>query len=154
MRSGLVRGGLIAVAVLALSLTGCVDAPEPTPTPTTTSTAGAGPEPDPEIDLEGSASDNRPFFNMVNRALIEEGGKLNGRAFIDNLIAAGYPKEALEVTNDRTAINIAADNIQFSVRLNGTCLIGQYGNVGYHSTTATLLNSGTCLVGNTRPIDW
>jgi hypothetical protein len=154
MRSGLVRGGLIAVAVLALSLTGCVDAPEPTPTPTTTSTAGAGPEPDPEIDLEGSASDNRPFFNMVNRALIEEGGKLNGRAFIDNLIAAGYPKEALEVTNDRTAINIAADNIQFAVQLNGTCLIGQYGNVGYLSTTATLLNSGTCLVGNTRPIDW
>jgi hypothetical protein len=60
----------------------------------------------------------------------------------------------MEVTPDRTAINGAADNIQFSVRLNGSCLIGQYGNIGYASTTAQLLSTGRCLVGATRPIDW
>lgn len=153
MPSGLVRAG-VALAVLALALTGCVDAPEPMPTPTTTASASASPEPAPTIDLEGSARDNHAFFDLVNTDLIAAGGTLDGRAFIDNLVAAGFPKADLEVTPDRTAINIAADNIQFAVRLNGTCLIGQYGNIGYASTTGDVLSTGRCLVGATRPIDW
>jgi hypothetical protein len=152
MPSGLARAGVVAAVLLALTLTGCVDAPEPTPTPTTS--ASATPEADPEIDLEGSARDNHAYFDLVNTELIAAGGTLDGRAFIDNLVAAGYPKGDLEVTPDQTAIGIAADNIQFSIRLNGTCLIGQYGNVGYASTTAELLSTGRCLVGQTRPIDW
>jgi hypothetical protein len=152
MPSRLARAGVVAGVLLALALTGCVDAPEPMPTPTTSESAT--PEPDPEIDLEGSARDNHEFFDLVNTELIAAGGTLDGRAFIDNLVAAGYPKADMEVTPDRTAINIAADNIQFSIRLNGTCLIGQYGNVGYASTTAELLSTGRCLVGQTRPIDW
>jgi hypothetical protein len=151
MPSGLVRAG-VALAVLALALTGCVDAPEPMPTPTTT--ASASPEPEPTLDLEGSARDNHAYFDLVNTDLIAAGGTLDGRAFIDNLVAAGFPKTDLEVTPDRTAINIAADNIQFAVRLNGTCLIGQYGNIGYASTTGDVLSTGRCLVGATRPIDW
>lgn len=152
MPSRLARAGVVAGVLLALALTGCVDAPEPMPTPTTSESAT--PEPDPEIDLEGSARDNHEFFDLVNTELIAAGGTLDGRAFIDNLVAAGYPKADMEATPDRTAINIAADNIQFSIRLNGTCLIGQYGNVGYASTTAELLSTGRCLVGQTRPIDW
>jgi hypothetical protein len=156
MPSGPARAGVVAFVLLALTLTGCVEAPVPTPTPTTTSSASASPEPepDPEIDLEGTARDNHEFFDLINADLIAGGGTLDGRAFIDNLVAAGYPKADLEVTPDRTAINIAADNIQFSVRLNGTCLIGQYGNIGYASTTADVLSTGRCLVGQTRPIDW
>ncbi len=126
----------------------------PTPTPTSApSSAPSGPAA-PEIDLDGSAVDNLPYFDQVNTALIAAGGALDGRAFIDNLVAAGYPKTDMEVTPDRTAINGVADNIQFSVRLNGTCLIGQYGNIGYASTTVDLLSTGRCLVGATRPIDW
>jgi hypothetical protein len=151
MPSGMLRAG-VALAVLALALTGCVDAPEPTPTPTTT--ASASPEPEPTLDLEGSARDNHAYFDLVNTDLIAAGGTLDGRAFIDNLVAAGFPKTDLEVTPDRTAINIAADNIQFAVRLNGTCLIGQYGNIGYASTTGDVLSTDRCLVGATRPIDW
>jgi hypothetical protein len=153
MPSGLVRAG-VAFAVLALALTGCVDAPEPTPTPTTTSSASPEPSAEPTIDLEGSARDNHEYFDLVNTELIAAGGTLDGRAFIDNLVSAGYPKTDLEVTPDRTSINIAADNIQFAVRLNGTCLIGQYGNIGYASTTGDVLSTGRCLVGATRPIDW
>lgn len=156
MPSGAARAGVIAFVVLAVTLAGCVEAPVPTPTPTTTSSAAASPEPEaePEIDLEGSARDNHEFFDIINAELIAAGGTLDGRAFIDNLVAVGYPKADLEVTPDRTAINIAADNIQFSVRLGGTCLIGQYGNIGYASTTADVLSTGRCLVGQTRPIDW
>lgn len=154
MPSSPVRARVIAAfALLTLALSGCAEAPEPTPVPTATPTTSA-PPPDPEIDLGGSADDNLPFFDLINTDLIAAGGALDGRAFIDNLVAAGYPKTDMEVTPDRTAINLAADNIQFAVRINGTCLIGQYGNVGYVSTTADLLSTGRCLVGATRPIDW
>lgn len=154
MPSSLLRAGAVAaLAVLTFTLAGCVETPTPTPTPTSTSGETAAPV-DPEIDLEGSADDNRAYFDEVNGELIAAGGALDGRAFIDNLVAAGYPKVDMEVTPDRTAINGAADNIQFSIRLNGTCLIGQYGNIGYASTTADLLSTGRCLVGQTRPIDW
>ncbi len=152
MPSSLLRPGAVAAfAALTFTLAGCVEAPISTPTPTTSETsAPVGPE----IDLDGSADDNLAFFNQVNAELIAVAGALDGRAFIDNLVAAGYPKSDMEVTNDLTAINGAADNIQFAIRLNGTCLIGQYGNIGYASTTAELLSTGRCLVGATRPIDW
>jgi hypothetical protein len=156
MPSRIARAGLVAAlaAAGALILAGCIGAAEPTPTPTgTASTAPSAPAA-PAIDLEGTAADNLPYFDQVNTALIAGGGALDGRAFIDTLVAAGYPKTDMEVTSDRTAINGAADNIQFSVRINGTCLIGQYGNIGYASTTVDLLSTGRCLVGATRPIDW
>lgn len=156
MPSRLIRAGaaILLVAAGALTLAGCVDAPTPQPTPTSApSTAPSAPA-EPEIDLEGTAKENLPYFDQVNGELIAAGGTLDGRAFIDNLVAAGYPKTDLEVTNDRTAINGPADNIQFAVRLNGTCLIGQYGNIGYASTALDMLSTGRCLVGATRPIDW
>jgi hypothetical protein len=146
------------VAVLAAALSGCVDGapttPTATPTVTTTPTSTPAPEPDPEIDLGGTARQNQAFFDLVNQRLIAAGGTLDGRAFVDNLVAAGYPKADMEVTPDRTSINGAADNIQFSIRLGPTCLIGQYGNVGYASTFGTVLGTGRCLIGTTRPIDW
>lgn len=151
-----IAGAAAAAALAALVLTGCVDAPAPTPTPTATpSSSAAPPQPaEPQLDLEGTAADNLDYFDLVNARLVDAGGALDGRAFIDNLVAAGFPKTDMEVTNDVTAINLAADNIQFAVRINGGCLIGQYGNVGYHSTAAPLLATGRCLVGQTRLIDW
>jgi hypothetical protein len=137
-----------------LMLSGCIDTSTPTPTPTATASPAPTTPTGPAIDLDGTATDNLPYFDQVNGDLIAAGGTLDGRAFIDNLVAAGYPKSDLEVTSDTTAINGPADNIQFAVRLNGTCLIGQYGNIGYASTAVDMLATGRCLVGATRPIDW
>lgn len=135
-------------------LTGCVDDADPMPTPTEP-TATPTPTPTPEIRLDGTAGQNQAYFDLVNRQLIDAGGTLDGRAFIDHLVAAGYPKTEMELTPDRTAINGEADSVQFSIRLNGTCLLGQYGpNIGYASAVAPLLGTGKCLVGATRPIDW
>lgn len=151
--------GVALAALLGLTvLVGCVD--QGTPEPSATSTESATPtptptpEPDPEINLEGTAGQNRPYFDLVNLRLIDAGGTLNGRAFIDNLVAAGYPREAMELTPDRTSTGAKADSIQFSVQLNGTCLIGQFGNIGYTSAYGKVLGTGRCLVGTTRPIDW
>ncbi len=153
LRTGLAVG-IVAIAVAALA--GCVPAaPAATqsatagPTPTSSATAAA-----PTIDLTGTANQNRAYFDSVNEKFIAAGGDLSGRPFIDNLVKAGYPKVDMEVTPDRTSVNLAADNIQFSIRFGTTCLIGQYGNVGYASTVTTVLSTGRCLVGTTRPIDW
>lgn len=144
---------VLAAAIAALALAGCTGAPDPV-VPTVAPSPGATAPPVPTIDLEGTAADNIDFFDLTNTTLIASGGTLDGRAFVDNLVAAGFPKSDLEVTSDTTAIGGAADNIQFAVRVNGTCVIGQYGNVGYASTTGELLETGRCLVGQTRPIDW
>lgn len=154
MTRGVAQVACAAGALVVLALAGCVpSAPTPTktavaPSPSTSASAG------PAIDLTGTAGQNQAYFDQVNQAFIAAGGDLGGRPFIDNLVKAGYPKVDMEVTLDRTSVNLAADNIQFSIRFGNTCLIGQYGNIGYASSVSTALSTGRCLVGTTRPIDW
>jgi hypothetical protein len=161
MRGTVARGTAWAatalVAGLALALTGCVSQ-APMPVPSSTPTVSAEPTPttppEPELDLQGTAADNLEYFDKVNTELVAAGGSLDGRSFIDNLVAAGFAKSSMEVTPDRTSINAQADQVQFSVRLNGTCLIGQYGGGTYNGVAASILADGKCLIGTTRPIDW
>jgi hypothetical protein len=156
MRGTGARSRFLATFALAVvigsAVSGCVPG-VPMPTPTTTPSPGESSPPKPEIVLNGTAAENQPYFDQVNLATIETGG-VDGRSFIDGLIDGGYSKETMEVTPDRTTINAQADNIQFSVRLNGTCLVGQYGGAGYASYAGPLLADGRCLIGTTRPIDW
>ena len=156
VRTAVTRGVLVlsAAAAVAFALAGCIPSPTPTTTATVQPSPSATPTEAPTIDLAGTALQNLAYFDQVNQALIAKGGTLDGRAFIDGLVAAGYPKSAMEVTPDRTAVNLQADNVEFSIRLNGTCLIGEYGNIGYASTTGKPFSTGTCLAGTTRKIDW
>ena len=140
---------LVIAATAITALAGCAPKPVPTPTPKPSISATGKPT----LDLSGTASQNLAYFDYVNNKLIDEGGDLSGRPFIDNLVKAGFPKADMEVTPDRTTVNLAADNVSFSVRLGKTCLIGQYGNTGYASTAQKLLSTGKCLVGTTRKID-
>jgi hypothetical protein len=126
------------------------------PTPTVTSSPSSTPTPTPTPTplgpvLDGTADDNHEFFDQVNQALIASGASLNGAAFVDNLVANGYPREQMEVTPDRTAINEPADNIVFSIRFGETCLLGQWGNIGYTSMVAAVTSTGRCLIGTARP---
>ena len=141
---------VVAMAALVVALAGCV--PTPAPTPTAKSSHSAAPKP--TLDLNGTAAQNKAYFDYVNKKFIDEGGDLSGRPLIDNLVKAGFPKVDMEVTPDRTTVNLAADNVSFSVRLGQSCLIGQYGNTGYASTVQKLLSTGRCLIGTTRKIDW
>lgn len=151
-------GVAILAAGLAVALAACVPQsvkPTAAPAPSVTASPGATEAPAaPALVPEGTASENLPFFDQVNNELITAGGPFDGRSWIDNLVTAGFTKSAMEVTADRTTVNAEADQIQFSVRFNGTCLIGQYGGGVYNSQATALLASGTCLIGATRPIDW
>jgi hypothetical protein len=151
---------LSATVLAATLLVACTQAPadtSPQPTSTKTPTSSQDPDPtppaDPEFVPEGSAEDNLPYFDFVNSAFLS-GGNPGGRAIIDNLVAAGFAKEAMEVTADRTPLGSDVDSLQFSVRIGEECLIGQAGAAGYAATVAPALATGSCLVGKTRAIDW
>jgi hypothetical protein len=149
---------LLACAALALAaglaLAGCTT-PAPMPTPDDHETASAAPTPTPtptpEPVFDGTADDNKAYFDHLNRELIDAGGTLNGAAFIDNLVSHGYPRENMEVTPDKTAIGIGADNLVFSIRFGDTCLLGQWGNIGYTSLVTDVLSTGRCIIGTARP---
>ena len=144
--------------VLVLALSACTTAPDPGPTarPTSTpsGTATPTPEPDPVLVPTGDAEANLPYFDLVNKRLLDTVPTPNGQQLLENLVAAGFAKADMEVTPDTTVGSEAASTIQFSVRANGSCLIGQTGAAGYNALAAPLLGTGKCLVGKTRAIDF
>ena len=162
--AGVFAAGLLATAI---GLTGCTGtAPGGgTPTPAQSSTGGgasASASPIPSEDAgpllvpDGSATDNLPLFASVTDTVWASGDRAAGRAYVDALAAAGFDKAAMQVTQDVSTVGNAAESIQFSVLWGDDCLVGQVGPATGDPVavvvTATL--EGTCLVGETRPIDW
>jgi len=153
---------VVAAVVLSAALAGCVQAaPSPRSKPaaaaTATSTASATPTSTaaPTFKNNGSAADNKSYFDLVNSRLFTANGSANGRTIIDNLVVAGFIKKNMQVTPDQDAIGHAADSILFSVKIGSSCLLGQHGGAGYSSSVAPALTSGSaCLIGKTRTIDW
>jgi hypothetical protein len=122
--------------------------PVPSITPSPSASVSAAPD--------SSAAGRKGLFDDINEATAAAAGGSNpgGRAFVDALVAAGFDRAQMQVTYDKTAISLDADNVQFSVLIGSDCLIGQFGNVGYQSTIQPALSTGACLIGKTRPIDW
>jgi hypothetical protein len=135
----------------------------PTSTSSSSATSTAVPSTavpsDPVLSTEGDAQDNLAYFDFVMGALVAESPAPDGRTIVDHLVAAGFDKAAMEVTADATAVGGPVDAIVVAIRFDSsegdaTCIIGQTGNVGFHSLTAAALDTGRCLVGLTRTIDW
>lgn len=148
--------GLVLAALVALA--GCVPS-APTPVPTQT---GAAPSADPTSTAPatpvlvegGTAKENQPYFDAVNQAYFAASGTGTSRGIVDNLVAAGFRKQDIEVTPDHTSIDLQADSVVVSVRLKGQCLIGDFQASGLKSIVAPLLGTGGCLIGKTLAIDW
>ena len=146
------------VASVAL-LAGCTpQAPVSPHTPIATSVAQPSvsptPTPAPSFVAGGTAQDNMPYFDSVNSALISANNSVTGRAIIDSLVAAGFDKANMQLTPDKTSINGKADSVLFSVRIGDSCLLGQHSGAEYVSSVQKALQSGACLVGQTRAVDW
>jgi hypothetical protein len=106
---------------------------------------------------DGSASQNLPLFTAVTASVWKGAHRAQGRAYIDALVAAGFEKSAMQVTQDTSTVGNPAESIQFSVLWTGDeCLVGQVGPATGRPVTRVLpaLGDGRCLLGDTRPIDW
>lgn len=147
---------MVGLSIIGLVVTGCSQpAPEPTASPTSSPSAVETAPAAPTLLPEGTAAENLPFFDAVNAATLAANPAAGGQAIIDGLVAAGFPKAEMEVSSDTTSIGDPADSIQFSIRWQGSCILGQNGPAtGYHSSVVPLLDTGRCLIGATRPIDW
>ena len=152
---------------LALALTGCSapDAPRSdAPTPSSTAAAAESPSPspsstqaaEPTLVPAGTAQENLPLFSAVVAGVWATPQQVTGRAYVDALVAAGFDKGAMQLTPDESTVGNPAESIQFSVRWGQECLIGQVGPATGAPVTVIVpaLAEGTCLVGETRPIDW
>ncbi|WP_374010768.1 hypothetical protein [Leifsonia sp. LS-T14] len=162
---------LVAGVSVALALAGCTGGTggtgptstasgTATPTPGTSAPSASAPSTSAPATVGlvpgGTAEQNLAYFDQVNKATLAANPNAQGRDFIDALVGAGFPKADMQVTVDTTTIGLKANSIQFSVRMGDSCLIGQNGADagGYGSMVTPVLATGTCLVGQTRPIDW
>lgn len=125
------------------------DSVPPSPAPSGTAPAAA-------LLPSGSANDNLGKFTEVVRTVWGGPDQVSGRAYIDALVAAGFDKTAMQVTPDTTTIGNPAESIEFSVRWGEDCLVGQVGPSIGDPVTSVLpgLSTGSCLIGETRAIDW
>jgi hypothetical protein len=149
----------LAATTVMLALAACTSpAAQPTTQPTPSAVPSETPEPvePPALQPDGTAADNLAYFDSIAGSVLEAAPDASGEAFINALVAGGFAKADMEVGFDRTSVDLAADSVQWSVRFNGECLIGQFGPAsgGYHSIVTPILATGSCLVGATRPIDW
>lgn len=155
---GLTTCTALTVVVALTGCTGTSPAATGTPSPTathSTSQPTATPAPSaPQLLPHASATANLPYFNYVNEKVLAANPSAVGADFINALVAAGFLKADMQVTADRTTINLPAGSIQFSVRFRGECLIGQNGagSGGYTSEVSGILSTGNCLVGQTVPL--
>lgn len=149
-----------ATAAIVLLLAGCAQ-PEPAPSTTTpaanptSSPSPTGPT-TPALIADGSAQDNLPVFAFVVDSVWSGDERAQGRAYVDALVAVGFEKSSMQVTNDTTTVGSPAESIQFSVRWGDECLVGQVGPATGDPVVVVVpgLEDGACLVGATRPIDW
>ena len=162
---GRVRGAAVLVATIAVcvALVGCtatqrIPVPGPGSTMTSVPTPSNSPSPtaapDAHLDSQGTARENLAYFNLVNTAFFSANPAATGRAIVDNLVASGFDKSAMQVTPDTTVGGNTSDSIEFSVQMGDECLIGQTSASGYESVVGPALGSGACLVGTTRAITW
>lgn len=161
-------GTAVAVAALAVGLmTACAVAPSGGASTSATATAPVAETPTPSVSVsptaaanalqpDGTASDNLPYFASIVSAVWAGPDKVSGRAYVDALVAGGFDKSAMQVTNDQSTVGNPAESIQFSVLWAGECLVGQVGPATGEpvATVLPVVPGGTCLIGKTRPIDW
>jgi hypothetical protein len=151
--------GLLGAVIVAGALAGCTPVPAPSPTPTVsisltpTVTTSAAPQ---QVSEATTADEALPFFVDVVAAVWATDQRFQGRAYIDGLTQAGFDKSAMEVTYDESTVGNPSESIQFSVRWGEECLAGQVGPSTGDPVTVVMpgLQTGRCLVGETRPIDW
>ncbi len=149
-RRHLLRAASLTLA-LGLALTGCSlfeSEPPETPTPT------PSPTPSSEEPIDPDSPEGRQIeFDRALEDAWDENSPVDRDGYIEALVDAGFDKDDMEATSDTDSLGGTVAQIEISVRLGDTCIVGQAGEEGTHSVLAPPLQNGECLVGNTPPID-
>ena len=149
---------IVTVGVLAgaLLLSGCQSPPDPVieepPPPPTTIDEGPAPV-IPEFIEGGSAAENLPYIDYVLTSAGAGTGLFGSLDAVAVLEEAGFSRGQLEVTSDRTALELAAESVTIAVVIDGECALGQWSSDWYVSSVTPLLGAGTCLLGDTLSLD-
>ena len=149
---------LITIGAVAgmLLLSGCSPQPEPVVEESPPQPVIVEQEPVeviPEFVDGGSAENNLPFIDYV---LTQAGAGTGLFGSLDAVVAlenAGFDRANIEVTSDRTALELAAESITIAVIIDGECALGQWSSDWYASTVTPVLGAGTCLLGDTLSLD-
>lgn len=148
-----------AAAAVSLSLTACQAIPDREPPPQSPVDGSSPSEqetvvvPPPEFFPDGSAEENLPYFDWVLTEAGAGSGPLSGADAAALLGEAGFDASLIEVTEDFTSIELAADSVTIAVRIQGACALGQWSKTWYTSSVGPVLGSGTCLLGDTASLD-
>nr|WP_209706745.1 hypothetical protein [Leucobacter exalbidus] len=153
-----VRGVACAALVVAtVSLSGCALLEGPTPVTPERETVVA-PEVAPELVPGGSADENLPYFTEVLRSFAAGDALIKGEPVARAVADAGFDKSQIQVSFDRSATGLEADNIFVSVQLGADCLVGQVVTADRTVATETAPAVGPekniCLIGQTAVINW
>lgn len=158
-------GAIVSVAAVGLLLSACVGlSPEGSPgsaSATRTPDVGAkqpvappvAQTPDPAATFVpgGTAEQNLPIFAKVVTDQWAAGSGTNSAAYVDALVATGFDLAAMETTSSKTTIGNDVESLQFSVLIQGMCLVGQVGPSTGDPIAVLLpeLKDGGCLVATT-----
>ncbi|MBT1035270.1 hypothetical protein KJY78_02730 [Canibacter sp. lx-45] len=111
-----------------------------------------------EYQPGASAAVNEAFFAKVTKEYAESESPLEGEPLVNYYAERGFDKGAMQVTGDRTKINLEVDSMFIAVRIEHECLIAQFetGDRSYQVARIATVgpNKDLCLIGNTRYIDW
>lgn len=144
------------MALLPFVLTGCflIEGPTPETPPRETPEAEANPE----FVAGGTAEENLPFFRHVLTEFADGDATVTGENVVDAVSDGGFDRDDMQVSFDRTKTSLVADNIFVAVRSGKDCLVGQV-TTEKREVAAEVMpvvgpDGGTCLIGETRDIDW
>lgn len=149
---------VILGALAVTMMTGCaVGTPPPSPEPSASApTSPEAPAAPVALVPDGDAAANLPFFAEVVAQAAGSEAPQRTMTYVDALVAAGFPKERMQATADRTTVGRPAESVQFSVAWDDAeCLVGQVGPSTGAPVTAVMprLADGSCLIGETVPLD-
>lgn len=146
---------IASIALLtAILLAGCTGISSPSPSPSqdeASPTVAPGeevtPTAAPEYRPDGTAGENLQYFTAVIAAFQATNGRGKDSAeVVSALTDAGFPREAIEVTDSTTPNGYAAVSIETAVKIGGDCLLATLRAERYTVELAPVLPTGRCLI--------
>jgi hypothetical protein len=79
---------------------------------------------------------------------------VTGKVLMDSLVAAGFDVAAMQRTADQTSANLQTPTLTVSVRLQKSCLIGQFvrSDASVSTELTAPIETQACLIGQTVPV--